>query len=360
MTFEFGIFDSFDAGDSTPGQVIANRLDFAVAAERAGIAHYHVTEHHGTPLSVCPSPNLFLAALSQRTTTMRIGALVHVLPMYEPLRLAEEIAVLDQLTGGRLDMGVGSGVSPYELGYFGLDAGQARARYAETLTAVTQALATGRMRHTGTLLRDYDVELSVVPVQRPYPPLWYASASTATAEWAGANGINLVGRWNDGGFIPAARAYVDAWRLRADASAVTASFTGETARTADIPRIGTAAHVYIGRTDDEAVERFRKANDVFARQLLKLWHDHGNYGADHFYDTDKTMANGNALVGSAETVAAKLAAQVSQAPVNYFEATLAFGDLTLAEATANLDAFAETVMPAVRAAFTARAAEDGA
>jgi alkanesulfonate monooxygenase SsuD/methylene tetrahydromethanopterin reductase-like flavin-dependent oxidoreductase (luciferase family) len=342
-TFEFGIFDSFDQGDSTPGQVIANRLGFAVEAERAGIAHYHVTEHHGTPLSVCPSPSLFLAALSQRTATMRIGALVHVLPMYEPLRLAEEIAVLDQLTGGRLDVGVGSGVSPYELGYFGIDAGQARARYAETLRAVTQALTTGRMRHAGTLLRDYDVELSVGPVQRPHPPLWYASSNTATAEWAGANGVNFVGRWNDGGFIPAARAYWNAWRPRGDRSA------------AAIPRIGTAAHVYIGRTDAEAVERFRKANDVFARQLLKLWHDNGNHHPDHLYDTDRTMANGNSLVGSAETVAARLAAQVSQAPVNYFEATLAFGDLTADEATANLTAFAETVMPAVRAAFTARA-----
>ena len=203
------------------------------------------------------------------------------------------------------------------------------------------------MRHTGTLLRDYDVELSVVPVQRPHPPLWYASSNTATAEWAGTNAVNFVGRWNDGGFIPAAGAYWEAWRQRGDAA------------TSAAPRIGTAAHVYIGRTDDEAVERFRKANDVFARQLLKLWHDHGNYGADHFYDTDKTMANGNALVGSAQTVAGKLAAQVSQAPVNYFEATLAFGDLTLAEATANLTAFAETVMPAVRAAFAARSAGGG-
>ena len=342
-TFEFGIFDSFDQGDSTPGQVIANRLDFAVEAEKAGIRHYHVTEHHGTPLSVCPSPNLFLAALSQRTAAMRIGALVHVLPTYDPLRLAEEIAVLDQLTGGRLDVGVGSGVSPYELGYFGIDPAQARARYAETLSAVTRALTTGRMRHSGTLLRDYDVELSVGPVQRPHPPLWYASSNTATAEWAGANGVNFVGRWNDGGFIPAARAYWDARRLRADAPAGT------------IPRIGTAAHVYIGRSDDEAVERFRKANDVFARQLLKLWHDNGNHNADHLYDSDRTMANGNSLVGSAETVAARLAAQVSQAPVNYFEATLAFGDLTPGEATANLSAFAETVVPAVRAAFTARA-----
>jgi alkanesulfonate monooxygenase SsuD/methylene tetrahydromethanopterin reductase-like flavin-dependent oxidoreductase (luciferase family) len=274
---------------------------------------------------------------------MRIGPLVNVLPMYDPLRLAEEIAILDQLTGGRLDLGVGSGVSPYELGYFGIDASEARARYAETLRAVTKALTTGRMRHSGTLLRDYDVELSVGPVQRPYPPLWYASSNTATAEWAGANGVNFVGRWNDGGFIPAARAYRDAWRSS------TARPPGGPHGDAE-PRVGTAAHVYIGRTDAEALERFRKANDVFARQLLKLWHDNGNHNADHLYDTDRTMANGNSLVGSADTVAAKLIAQVSQAPVNYFEATLAFGDLTADEAKANLAAFAEVVMPAVREA----------
>ena len=89
---------------------------------------------------------------------------------------------------------------------------------------------------------------------------------------------------------------------------------------------------------------------MFARQLLKLWHDHGNHSPDALYDTDRTMANGNSLVGSAETVRDRLIEQVRQAPLNYFEATLAFGDLTTAEAQANLTAFAETVMPAVREA----------
>ena len=342
MSFEFGIFDSFNLGDSAPGPVIASRLDFAVAAEAAGIGHYHVTEHHGTPLSVCPAPNLFLAALSQRTSTLRIGALVYVLPAYEPLRLAEEIAILDQLTHGRLDVGVGSGVSPYELAYFGVEAGQARARYAETLDVVTRALATGRMTHTGTLLRDYDVELSVGPVQRPHPPLWYASSNTATAEWAGANAVNFVGRWNGGAFVPAAEAYWQAWHAGAGA--------GAGARPAARPRLGVAANVYIGATDGAAMDRFRKANDVFARQLSKLWHDHGNHQVDALYDTDRTIANGNSLVGSAGTVRDLLIERVSQAPVNYFEATLAFGDLTAAEARANLAAFAETVLPAVRQA----------
>jgi alkanesulfonate monooxygenase SsuD/methylene tetrahydromethanopterin reductase-like flavin-dependent oxidoreductase (luciferase family) len=348
MSFTFGLFDSFDLGDSTPGQVIDSRLDFAVEAEAAGFGHYHVTEHHGTPLSVCPSPGLFLAALSQRTTTLRMGALVHVLPMYEPLRLAEEIATLDQLTHGRLDVGVGSGVSPYELAYFGVDPAQARPVFAETLKVVTEALATGRMRHKGTLLRDYDAELSVTPVQRPHPPLWYASNSVSTAEWAGANNVSLVGRWAGGAFADAARAYWRAWRARPDAA------------TAPLPRLGVAAHIYIGATDADGVERFRKANGVHVRQLTKLWHDHGNHSADALFDTDATLASGNSIAGSAQTVRDLLAEKVTQAPVNYVEATLAFGDLTPAETMASLAAFAETVMPAVREAAAAREAQETA
>jgi alkanesulfonate monooxygenase SsuD/methylene tetrahydromethanopterin reductase-like flavin-dependent oxidoreductase (luciferase family) len=347
MSFAFGIFDSFDLGHSTPGEVLGRRLDFAVAAEQAGIGHYHVTEHHGTPLSVCPSPNLFLAALSQRTSAMRIGALVNVLPAYHPLRLAEEIAILDQLTGGRLDLGVGSGVSPYELGYFGVDMAQAKAVYAEMLDAVTTALSTGAMRHEGTLVPSVDAELSVTPVQRPHPPLWYASSNTKTAEWAGERGVNFVGRWNGGGFVPAVHAYWDAWRRGAGAASGAA-----------VPRIGMAARVYIGETDASAAERFRKADDVYLRRLLKLWHDHGNHNPDAAFNTDTALAAGNSLAGAAETVRDHLVEQVRQAPVNYFEVTLAFGDLTADETHASLSAFAETVMPAVREAAASRANQE--
>lgn len=340
MSFAFGIFDSLDLGISSPGQVIADRLAFAVAAEAAGIGHYHVTEHHGTPLSVCPSPNLFLAALSQRTSTMRMGALVHVLPSYEPLRLAEEIATLDQLCHGRLDVGVGSGVSPYELAFFGVDPDRARAVYAETRDVLTRALATGRMTHHGELLRDYDVTLSVRPVQQPHPPLWYASSNTATAEWAAANDVNFVGRWNGGAFVPAVDTYWDVWH--------------RTGHTGEMPRVGVAATVYIGPTDEQALHRYRQANEVFCHQLTHLWHEHADHRVDAFADTDGALQRGNALVGSARTVRDLLVAQVEQAPVNYFEATMAFGDLTPDESRANLAAFAEVVMPAVRAAASRR------
>lgn len=321
--------------------MIASRLDFAVAAEAAGIGHYHVTEHHGTPLSVCPAPNLFLAALSQRTTRLRMGALVYVLPAHEPLRLAEELAVLDQLTNGRLDVGVGSGVSPYELAYFGIDAGQARARYAETLDLVTRALATGRMTHTGTLLRDYDVELSIGPVQRPHPPLWYASSNTGTAEWAGAR--------------RQLRRPLERRRVRALGPGLLAG-VGRPARRRDRPPPaaglrGQRLHRRDRRRGHGTLPQGQRRVRLPAH---KLWHDHGNHQVDALYDTDRTIANGNSLVGSAGTVRDLLIERVRQAPVNYFEATLAFGDLTAAEAQANLTAFTETVMPAVRQAAAVR------
>ena len=338
MSFAFGIFDSFDLGISTPGEVLANRLDFAVAAEIAGIDHYHVTEHHGTPLSVCPSPNLFLAALSQRTSRMRLGPLVYVLPAYDPLRLAEEIAVLDQLSGGRLDVGIGSGVSPYELAFLGIDPAQTRAIYAETLEALQTALATGRLTHTGTLLRDYDVTLSVRPVQQPHPALWYASSNTATAEWAGARGVNFVGKWNGGKVISAVEAY---WAKYNEAY-------GDADPAAPTPRIGVQASVYIGATDDEAYDRFRKANEVFMRHVTYLWHLNNDPKVDAMTDSDAAIGSGNALVGSVETVRNALLAQAEAAPINFFEATLWYGDLSRDEALANLRTFSEEVMPAVR------------
>jgi len=85
VRFEFGVFDNLDLGGATAGQVMTERLEFVVEAERLGFDHYHLAEHHATPLSVCPSPNLFLSARTQRTRRIRIGALVYVLPRVRPV-----------------------------------------------------------------------------------------------------------------------------------------------------------------------------------------------------------------------------------------------------------------------------------
>ena len=124
------------------------------------------------------------------------------------------------------------------------------------------------------------------------------------------------------------------------------------------PRVGMAAAVYIGDTDAKALDRYRKANGVFVRELTKLWHDNGDHRVDTQFDTDAGLRRGAALVGSPETVRDRLLEQVEGVDINYFQVTLAFGDLTPAESVANLEAFTEVVMPAVRAATTGRPPPD--
>ena len=109
---KFGIFDYIDARGETLQQTYEDRLALLQAAEAAGFYGYHLTEHHATPLSMTPSPSVFLAAAARETRRIRLGTLLYLLPLYHPLRLLEELCMLDHLSGGRLDIGVGRGISP--------------------------------------------------------------------------------------------------------------------------------------------------------------------------------------------------------------------------------------------------------
>ncbi|HYR97370.1 MAG TPA: LLM class flavin-dependent oxidoreductase, partial [Gemmatimonadales bacterium] len=107
---QFGVFDHMDASGEPLALLFENRLKLAEAYDRLGLYALHVAEHHSTPLGMSPSPSVFLALAAQRTKRLRLGPLVYTLPLYHPLRLAEEICTLDQLSGGRLELGVGRGV----------------------------------------------------------------------------------------------------------------------------------------------------------------------------------------------------------------------------------------------------------
>jgi len=103
---QFGITDHVDASGIAPGEQLEQRLRLVELYDRLGFDRYMLTEHHGTPLSLVPSPHLLLAAASQRTSRIRLGTLVTLLPLYNPLRLIEEVGVLDMLSGGRLELGM--------------------------------------------------------------------------------------------------------------------------------------------------------------------------------------------------------------------------------------------------------------
>lgn len=118
---KFGVSDHVDGSGLPVGRQFEERLALIERYEQAGFHAYHLAEHHYTPLGHTPSPSVFLAAATQRTSTLRLGPLVYCLPLYHPLRLIDEVCMLDHLSGGWLQLGVGAGVSPVEVGFFAVD-----------------------------------------------------------------------------------------------------------------------------------------------------------------------------------------------------------------------------------------------
>jgi alkanesulfonate monooxygenase SsuD/methylene tetrahydromethanopterin reductase-like flavin-dependent oxidoreductase (luciferase family) len=188
----FGIFDHVDRGDEPLGTLYEQRLQLVEAADAAGFRTYHVAEHHATPLGMAPTPGIYLAAVAQRTRRLRFGPLVYLLPLYTPLRLIEEICMLDQLSGGRFELGVGRGISPYELAYSGVDFLAAQEIYEESLAIILAGLRGGRLTHHGRHYTYRGVPMELAPVQRPHPPLWQGVVRPDAAADAARRGVNIV------------------------------------------------------------------------------------------------------------------------------------------------------------------------
>ena len=123
-----GIWDHVERRE---GEALADlyegRCRLLELADRGPFWCYHVAEHHFTPLGMAPSPSVYLSALIQRTERIRLGSMVHLFPLYHPLRLIEEVCMLDHMSGGRLELGFGKGISPFELGHYGTQLTHARA-----------------------------------------------------------------------------------------------------------------------------------------------------------------------------------------------------------------------------------------
>src|SRR5882762_4010945 len=164
---EFGIFDHLDRSPSSLADYYEERLAIVELFDRAGFHAYHLAEHHATPLGMAPSPSVFLAAVAQRTTRLRFGPMIYALPLYHPLRMIEEICMLDQMSGGRLEIGFGRGSSPVELAYYGQDAKTAQAIYAEGLELVLKGLTEKTLSFHGQFFRFDNVPMELAPFQKP-------------------------------------------------------------------------------------------------------------------------------------------------------------------------------------------------
>jgi alkanesulfonate monooxygenase SsuD/methylene tetrahydromethanopterin reductase-like flavin-dependent oxidoreductase (luciferase family) len=337
----FGLFDWVDAdGVRDPGQLYAERLELLAEAERQGFDIYHVAEHHGTPLGLVPSPGVFLAAAAMRTTRIRLCPLVYVLPLYEPTRLAEEIAMLDHLSAGRLEIGFGKGGNPYELLPYGIDAGEAQRLYDRNYDILMRTLATGAIGTSG------GAQMPLLTRQRPHPPLWYPSSNPESIPRLGAMGINTIL-----GFSFASPS-AEATRRRRDeyfeGVAVAPAGTAMGGAGASTPRFGLMRNVYVGESDAAARQRVIEAMDVFYQQFTAVWRRHGDARFGQPQDFGRAIEDGRLIAGSAATVRTQLAGLLQASGCNHFAGAFAFGSLSYDEARASLLRFGAEVAPALR------------
>jgi alkanesulfonate monooxygenase SsuD/methylene tetrahydromethanopterin reductase-like flavin-dependent oxidoreductase (luciferase family) len=172
--------------------VYARALERIEIMDRTGYDAVWLAEHHFSSFSVCPSVHMVGVLAAARTRRLRIGTAVSLAPFYHPLRLAEEIGLLDLLSGGRVNWGAGRGFARVEFTAFGVPPEESASRFRETVEIVLRAWTDERLHFAGQHFRFEGVEVLPKPIQQPHPPVWVAASSEGAINWAAGRGFSIL------------------------------------------------------------------------------------------------------------------------------------------------------------------------
>lgn len=332
----FAAFDHLDANGAPLGSFLEQRLRLLALIEQSGFHAFHLAEHHSTPLGIASSPSVFLAAAIQRTSKIKLGPLVYVLPLYHPLRLYEEICMLDHLSGGRLTVGVGRGGALLEHQRYGINPTDAPAMYHEAFAVLMRAFESEVLDFQGKFYSYKDFVVQAKPVQRPHPPIWYGAPNAEAIAWAAPNNVNVVS------LGPAARAraisdrYAQEWRA-----------LGRDAGT--MPGIGITRHVVVADTDDDARRIAQAAYPRWRDAMDFIWRrSNVDFTLREIYPNDFATLEkiGHGIAGSPATVRDYMARLQSEAGVNTVLCQMVFGDISVGDAERSIRLFGGEVIPA--------------
>jgi len=339
MDLEFGVFDHLDRNDLPLREYYEQRLKVIEALDRSGFYAYHVAEHHFTPLGMAPSPSVFLSAIAQRTTRLRFGTFVYALPVHHPLRVLEEICMLDHMSGGRLEIGFGRGSVPFEISYYGQNAEERQQIYAERLELILKAFTVKTLTWKGRYDQFENVPMEMESFQKPHPPLWYGAHSPDSAERAARKGLNIVTNDMPDNARAIVARYRQVWR--------------DVQGPATLPKMGVVRFIVVADSDAKAMTIARRAYLRWRASFTYLSEMNGTMPNSplRVESFDALIGQGQAIAGSPETVRKFLAAQVEDSKANYIVGQFCFGDLTLEDMLRSVELFATEVKPTLQAAL---------
>ena len=313
-------------------------LTQACAAEQLGFDSVWLTEHHFSRHGIVSDSLTVLAHLAARTSSVRLGTAVSVLPLHHPLRLAETAATVDQLSRGRLDLGIGRGYQPGEFRGFGVDIAEKGDRFAEALSVLRRVWETDEpVSHTGTYWSFEDAAPQPRPYQRPHPPLWVATDSP--------DGLAMCAAEDWGVLLPQGTSLtVAAGQMKRYADALAGA-----GRQPEQGRVHLARAAYVAPTDERAwAEAEGPYKDFlgYADRLRRAASSAGADGGRSPFDLDADLRE-SALFGSPDTVLAGLRA-IRELGVDRVMLFLHMGRLPHERIMSSLELFAREVLPAAR------------
>ncbi|ONI76196.1 hypothetical protein ALI144C_36595 [Actinosynnema sp. ALI-1.44] len=334
----------------TPAQRYEELWREIALADEVGFDYAFSVEHHFSPSeSWMPSPAMFCAGAAQHTRSIRIGPMGYVPALHNPISIVEEIAALDHVLDGRLEVGIASGVAPSYFGPYGVKFEERKERMAECVDLLRAAYQTENdsFDFTGPFHEYSDVSMSFRPLQRPYPPLWIPTGDRKTLRWLAEIGAHtsstmIVPRKALGVVY---RHYVDWWRQAGHEGA---------------PNIGYWTLVHVGDSDEEAITRAAPhlihtltKTLLYGRGVTRQSSDNtsGLSTADilaNAGDIDFLLDHNLIFVGSPETVAARIRQAAGEGMFNTLLAEFNFGFLSEAEQRESVRLFADEVVPVLR------------
>jgi alkanesulfonate monooxygenase SsuD/methylene tetrahydromethanopterin reductase-like flavin-dependent oxidoreductase (luciferase family) len=340
---EFGTFLLLQSPSADPSPTIYRRgVEITQAAEELGFANMWLAEHHFSTYGLLSRPLTYALHLANKTTRIRVGTAVIVVPLHHPLVIAEEIATVDLLSGGRLDVGLGRGYQRYEFERLGIDLGESRTRWEEAVDIILAGLAGQPFTYEGKYYRIPETSVFPQPLQRPHPPIWVTAQSPDSVETTVRRGFNLL----SGGYG------VSLDRLREFRAAFDA-------RLAQYPpkrpiHVGIQRPVYVTDSDADVRDAAEEARWNM-RVTLSLRHNYERVengraipvpfanepSVDEFLEHFSVFGTPDACIRQIRRLQEAM-------PIDHFNASFWFGDLSQDRILRSMRMFAEKVMPAFR------------
>jgi alkanesulfonate monooxygenase SsuD/methylene tetrahydromethanopterin reductase-like flavin-dependent oxidoreductase (luciferase family) len=306
-----------------------------VEVEKLGFDQAWVTEHHfGGYGDTLPHPPTFLSAVACKTSHIRLGVAVAVLPLHDPLQLAEAYAMADVISGGRLDFGIGKGSEPVEYRKFGANRDEATKRFSESVEIIRQAWSDRPVNFHGEFYRYDDVDILPKPLQRPHPRMWVGATRTEeTFRYAGANGFDLM-------TVPFVHPSTDALRGLVKMCRDELARTGHDFGAREV--LGKF-HVYVSRSFEQGMCEAAPFMKNYSNIHVAV--DPNRKLTDR--DIGSDMARGFIIVGDPARCSDIIRRWHEEGGTTTFSGTVHFGGMPQELALKNIRRFAERVMPAL-------------